>query len=142
MHDMELGVYVYTIELETHYEYHYLKYFCSTKIDTAFILLLFAPWDSCPPVPQYAAFLPICKMKEGDGRIAISMKESMLTDLNKRYNSPEVLKLLEFCSFLDPRFKTQYIEDKEMTMSLVKEECQCLAIINSTEFEGLNHWNH
>ena len=30
-------------------ETHYLKYFCSTKVDTAFIQLLYAPWDSCGP---------------------------------------------------------------------------------------------
>ncbi len=62
-------------------------------------------------------------VKEGDCSIAIKMKETMLSDLNKRYSLPEVSGTLELCSFLDPRFKTQYLEDKEIILSQVKEEC-------------------
>lgn len=67
-------------------------------------------------------------VKEGDSMLAISMKETMLTDLNKRYNLPDVSRVLEICSFLDPRFKTQYLEVKETTLQLVKEECLTVRI--------------
>ena len=70
-------------------------------------------------------------VKETDGRVAVIMKNAMLDDLNQRYCSPQVLKLIEFASFLDPRFKTQYLENKEEILSLVKEEC--LTVVQSQE---------
>ena len=60
---------------------------------------------------------------EGHKKIAIDMRNVMLTDLNNRYSQPQVIQVLEMCSFLDPRFKTQYLGNKEATVELVKEKC-------------------
>lgn len=45
--------------------------------------------------------------KEGDCSLTAQMKRAIQIDLESRYTSSEVLKLLEICSFLDPRFKRQ-----------------------------------
>ena len=45
-----------------------------------------------------------------DSRLAEDIKETILQDLNDRYSSPEVLELLDICSFLDPRFMCQYLK--------------------------------
>ena len=58
--------------------------------------------------------------KEGDKKIAIDMKNVMLTDLTNRYSQSQVIQVLEMCLFLDPRFKTQYPENKEATVEHIK----------------------
>ena len=61
--------------------------------------------------------------KHNDSALAVSMKEIIITDLRNRYKLPEISRVLDCCSFIDPRFKLQYLEDKEGTLSLLKEEC-------------------
>ena len=58
-----------------------------------------------------------------DNHVASSMKQAMMIDLNSRYSSPRISEILDICSFLDPRFKTKYLENKEGTISLITEEC-------------------
>ena len=57
-----------------------------------------------------------------DNHVASSMKQAMIDNLENRYSSPRVSEVLDICSFLNPRFKTRYLENKEMTTSLTTEE--------------------
>lgn len=50
------------------------------------------------------------------------IKTAILTDLQSRYNVQEVLELLDTCSLLDPRFCARYLQDKDSTLSRIKEE--------------------
>ena len=70
-----------------------------------------------------------------DNHIAANMKQVMKDDLEGRNDLPKVSEALDICSFLDPRFKTRYLEDKTNTMSLITEECiSFLEVVdNSTE---------
>ena len=58
-----------------------------------------------------------------DGVLATQMKTAISTDLNRRNNSPELGSLIDKASFLDPRFRDQYVEDKDATIDGVKSEC-------------------
>ena len=58
-----------------------------------------------------------------DNHIATNMKQVMVDDLENRYSSPRISEVLDICSFLDPRFKSRYLENKENTISLITEEC-------------------
>ena len=58
-----------------------------------------------------------------DGVLAAQMKTAISTDLNRRNNSPELGSLIDKASFLDPRFRDQYVEDKDATIDGVKSEC-------------------
>ena len=55
------------------------------------------------------------------------MKDIIRRDLSTRYNSPEIAVLLDKCSFLDPRFKAEYLEDKEGTLEAFMSEAAALA---------------
>ena len=39
-----------------------------------------------------------------------------------------ITELLDICSFLDPRFKQQYLKDKERSITTVKDKRLCLPI--------------
>ena len=43
--------------------------------------------------------------KESDCSLTAQMKRAIQADLQSRYTSPEILKILDVCSFLDPHFK-------------------------------------
>lgn len=58
-----------------------------------------------------------------DNRITKNMKNTMLQDLNSRYSLPQISKVLDICSFLDPRFKSQHLEENESTLMSITEEC-------------------
>ena len=58
-----------------------------------------------------------------DNHVASRMKQAVMIDLNSRYSSPRISEILDICSFLDTRFKTKYLENKEGTISLITEEC-------------------
>ena len=65
---------------------------------------------------------------EGDSRLAAEMKAVMREDLESRKNAPEVVEILGKCSFLDPRFKDQYLEDEGIQDTLITE---CLPIVEA-----------
>ncbi len=50
------------------------------------------------------------------------MKERVKVDLEVRYSDPELSQLLEFASFLDPRFKLGYVTDRERILKEVEEQ--------------------
>ena len=60
---------------------------------------------------------------DGESDLAREMKVAIAADLQHRYTSPSVARVLDVCCFLDPRFKDQYLEDKDGTLSAIKEEC-------------------
>ncbi|KAK5600439.1 hypothetical protein CRENBAI_021736 [Crenichthys baileyi] len=45
----------------------------------------------------------------------MSIKTKVLVYLNDKYNDPSIQELLDVASFLDPRFKTQYITADNIT---------------------------
>ena len=51
-----------------------------------------------------------------DNHVAASMKQAMTDDLQNRSSSPKVSEVLDICSFLDPHFKTRYLENKMNTI--------------------------
>ena len=72
-----------------------------------------------------------------DNRIAANMKQAMRDDLEGRYDLPKVSEVLDICSFLDPRFKTRYLEDKMNTISLITEECTSFLEVSDNTTEPL-----
>ena len=48
-----------------------------------------------------------------DKPLTNELRQAILLDLQTRNNDPNVVDLLEVCSFLDPRFKTKYIQNEE-----------------------------
>ena len=63
----------------------------------------------------------------GSNGLINEMKDIIRRDLSTRYNSPEIAVLLDKCSFLDPRFKAEYLEDKEGTFEALTSEAAALA---------------
>ena len=63
----------------------------------------------------------------GSNGLINEMKDIIRRDLSTRYNSPEIAVLLDKCSFLDPRFKAEYLEDKEGTLEALTSEAAALA---------------
>ena len=76
-----------------------------------------------------------------DNHVASSMKQAMMDNLENRYSSPSVSEVLDICSFLDPHFKTRYLENKEMTILIITEECLSTSFISSLEpiVDGQQH---
>ena len=52
-------------------------------------------------------------LAKDDTALTRDIKKIVIEDLHARYTDPSVLKLLSTATFLDPRFKTDYCEDKE-----------------------------
>lgn len=73
---------------------------------------------------------------EGESDLAREMKVAIAADLQQRYNSPNVARVLDVCSFLDPRFKDQYLDDKDGTLSAVKGDC--LAVLGTKGEEDVS----
>ena len=66
-----------------------------------------------------------------DRALATQMKTAISTDLQWRNNSPELGHLIDKASFLDPRFRDQYLENKDGTIDCVKAECLPLVSVTS-----------
>ena len=58
-----------------------------------------------------------------DSRLAVQMKNAISADLQRRNNSTQLCQLIDIASFLDPRFRDQYVEEREMVVEAIKEEC-------------------
>ena len=59
----------------------------------------------------------ICTQKSDDHHVIREIKSSILEDLSTRYESAMMSSLLDKCAFLDPRFKTDFITDKDLVIS-------------------------
>ena len=67
-----------------------------------------------------SAVLPVMKHAESklsaastDSQLASEMKQTIWNDLGARYSDAKVSEILEVASFLDPRFKDQYLKNKD-----------------------------
>ena len=63
---------------------------------------------------------------EDQSELTGDIKHRVLAYLNNKYDSPSINKLLDVCSFLDPRFKLDYIGDNDVVD--VKARVQAEAI--------------
>ena len=70
------------------------------------------------------------KGTEDDNTLTVDMKESIKTNLNSRYTTEhigEAMKVfLQTATFLDPRFKSKYIDSEEK----LKQECSTITFKN------------
>ncbi len=64
-----------------------------------------------------------------DCALVKEMKETIADDLQARYINGGISELIDMCSFLEPRFKTRYLEDEEETLAKVEREGSELADI-------------
>ena len=81
-----------------------------------------------------SALLPVMKhintnllcVSPSDNILVKEIKTVIKCDLQARYQSPKVALLLEPASYLDPRFRDRYLQNREDTLSIIKEECLSL----------------
>ena len=57
-----------------------------------------------------------------DCSLVKEMKETISDDLSARYINLELSELNDKCSYLDPRFRTRYLNNKEETLVQIKFE--------------------
>ena len=57
-----------------------------------------------------------------DCSLVKEMKETISDDLSARYIDSGISELIDKCSYLDPRFRTQYLNNTEETLMQVKAE--------------------
>ena len=55
------------------------------------------------------------------------MKETISDDLSARYTDLELSEIIDKCSYLDPRFRTRYLNNKEETLIQNKSEALIIA---------------
>lgn len=60
--------------------------------------------------------------KEEDTTLTKDIKKAILDDLLPRYSTTAEQQLLSVCTFLNPRFKMEYSDDKENLKKTIKEE--------------------
>ncbi len=59
---------------------------------------------------------------DADCALVKEMKETIADDLQARYISGGISELIDMCSFLDPRFRTRYLENEQETLAKVERE--------------------
>ena len=64
-----------------------------------------------------------CTPTAESSRLAKEMQTTIWSDIEPRYSSYVVSETLSIASLLDPRFKDQYLQDKQGTLLSVKGEC-------------------
>ena len=64
-----------------------------------------------------------CAPSEEASKLAEEIRTTIREDLEARYSSSIMSETLSIASFLDPRFKDQYLQDRENTLLLIKQEC-------------------
>ena len=62
-----------------------------------------------------------------DCSLVKEMKETISDDLSARYIDLELSELIDKCSYLDPRFKTRYLNNIEETLVQIKSEAITIA---------------
>ena len=70
-----------------------------------------------------------------DTTLAKDVKRIISSDLESRYMETEVSDVLDFASFLDPRFKEQYLHGKDDIIQQIIDQCfQCYPSIDDTNY--------
>ena len=64
----------------------------------------------------------ILKNCDEDTELTASLKQAVKDDMNSRYNGSEASQLLKIASFLDPRFKSKYVDDIDEVKQLLISE--------------------
>ena len=72
-----------------------------------------------------------CSSADDATALAKEMQKTIWSDIEHRYRST-VLETLSTSTFLDPRFKDQYLEDKEESLLTIKRKCLALNLEIST----------
>jgi len=62
--------------------------------------------------------------KEEETQLTRDIKQVIMNDLEVRYSNSGIQKLLHIATFLDPRFKADYSNDKEEVKTLVMEQAK------------------
>ncbi|MGH0158908.1 UNVERIFIED_CONTAM: hypothetical protein FKN15_036490 [Acipenser sinensis] len=57
-----------------------------------------------------------------DREMVKQLKRTISEDLQSRYSAEGVKQFVSVCSFLDPRFRQEYLENKDATLAAVKQE--------------------
>ena len=83
--------------------------------------------------PVFKKTLPVDNDK--DTTLAKEVKRIISSDLESRYMETEVSDVLDFASFLDPRFKEQYLHGKDDIIQQITDQCfQCYPSIDDTNY--------
>ena len=64
----------------------------------------------------------ICSVKDDDSPLTKEIKCVIFNDLSTRYNSVFMDSLLDKCTLLDPRFKADFVKDKDLVLSNLEHE--------------------
>ena len=78
-------------------------------------------------------------VEPGSNGLINEMKDIIRRDLSTCYNSPEIATLLDKCSFLDPRFKAEYLDGKESTLGELTSKVAALADRNAPSIHEHEH---
>lgn len=73
----------------------------------------------------------ILKEKEEDDALTKQMKKVMMDDLQPRYSSGKVSKVIDIACFVDPRFKGSFSQNKDDTIRFTEAEAVKLEEITS-----------
>ena len=65
-----------------------------------------------------------------DTTLAMEVKQTIWSDLEHRYMETEAPEVLNLASFLDPRFKEQYLDGREEIIQQITD--QCYSTVNNT----------
>ncbi len=79
--------------------------------------------------------------KEEEAELTKDIKKTIVGDLHSRYSNPSIQKLLHTATFLDPRFKADYSNNKEeLVYKLPNRHLKCLK--NQAHLNRSPHQNH
>ncbi|XP_067270785.1 E3 SUMO-protein ligase ZBED1-like [Pseudorasbora parva] len=72
----------------------------------------------------------LLQRKDEDTDLTMTIKSSILDYMNTKYSDPEVQKLINMATFLDPRFRTQYLSQEEILVirARVVREVESLSV--------------
>ena len=97
--------------------------------------------SAVPPL-RHQLLENVLKVESGSNGLVSELKLFISRNLSKWYEAPEVIEILDKCSFLDPRFKVEYLQDKECTLTVLEEELVPYVEDTSTAPRKRVKWHH
>jgi hypothetical protein len=67
--------------------------------------------------PLLQHVMEICEENDEDSPLLVQMKSAISGNLSPRYESAAISIIIDKCSFLDPRFKANYVADTDLVKS-------------------------